>query len=434
MRDEKTEQGKKREQDREDRDRFSAAGLGGEPMQYRKDKYGRDLSVLGFGCMRFTKKGTAIDAEKAEKEIMAAFRAGVNYYDTAYIYPGSEVLLGTVLERNGIRDKVNIATKLPQYMVSSIAGAEKYFREELERLRTDYIDYYLMHMLTDAAQWERLKQMGITEWIREKKAAGTIRNIGFSYHGNTENFLKILQGYDWDFCQIQYNYLDETSQAGAAGLKAAAAKGIPVIIMEPLRGGKLVNLLPAEAKKAMAENRRGWSPAAWAFRWLYNQPEVTVVLSGMNSLEMVQENTETADNARPHELQADDLALLEKVRELIRAGEKVGCTGCRYCMPCPRGVDIPGIFRCYNAMYTEGKADGRFQFAQTVGMTRQPAFATQCVGCGKCEKYCPQGIPIREKLKEADKALRPLPYRIGINAARAFMLRKSRTKAGNAGE
>ena len=399
-------------------------------MQYRRDKYGRELSVLGFGCMRFKKKGNALDLDKAETEIMAAYRAGVNYYDTAYIYPGSEVLLGTVLKRNGIREKVNIATKLPHYMVNSMAGVEKTFREELNRLQTDYIDYYLMHMLTDIAQWNRMKDMGILDWIRKQKEAGTIRNIGFSYHGNAENFLKILEDYDWDFCQIQYNYLDENTQAGVTGLHAAAARGLPVIIMEPLRGGKLVNMLPAEAGKMMRENGRGWSPASWAFRWLYNQPEVTVVLSGMNSLEMVAENVETADSARAGDLTEEDHALIRQVRDLIRSGEKVGCTGCRYCMPCPKGVDIPGIFRCYNAMYTEGKSDGRFQFAQTVGMTRTPAFATQCVGCGKCESHCPQSIPIREKLKEADKALRPLPYRIGINIARAFMLRKGRRSSG----
>jgi len=397
-------------------------------MQYRKDKYGRELSVLGFGCMRFTRKGNAIDVDKAETEIMAAYRAGVNYYDTAYIYQGSEVLLGTILKRNGIREKVNVATKLPQYMVSSLNGAEKIFREELNRLQTDYVDYYLMHMLTDVAQWQRLKEMGIEDWIAQKKAEGAIRNIGFSYHGNTENFLKILEDYDWDFCQIQYNYLDEHTQAGAKGLKAAAEKGIPVIIMEPLRGGKLVNMLPAEARKLMQENDHGWTPAAWAFRWLYNQPEVTVVLSGMNSLEMVAENVATADTARPGDFTEEDCALIEQVREMIRKQEKVGCTGCRYCMPCPKGVDIPGIFRCYNAMYTEGKGEGRFQFAQTVGLTRQPAFATQCIGCGKCESHCPQAIPIREKLKEADRALRPLPYKIGINIARAYIVRKGRKR------
>ena len=397
-------------------------------MQYRKDKYGRELSLLGFGCMRFTRKGTALDLDKAETEIMAAWQAGVNYFDTAYIYPGSEALLGTILKRNGIREKVNIATKLPQYMVSSMNGIEKTFREELDRLQTDYIDYYLMHMLTDLAQWKRLKDLGILEWIAEKKESGTIRNIGFSYHGNSENFLKILEDYEWDFCQIQYNYLDEHTQAGVKGLKAAAERGIPVIIMEPLRGGKLVNMLPPEARKLMRENAHGWSPAAWAFRWLYDQPEVTVVLSGMNSLEMVTENVATADTARPGSLTEEDHALIAQVRDMIRSREKVGCTGCRYCMPCPKGVDIPGIFRCYNAMYTEGKRDGRFQFAQTVGMTRQPAFATQCVGCGKCEKHCPQSIPIREKLKEADRALRPLPYKIGINVVRAFMLRKGRSR------
>ena len=401
-------------------------------MQYRKDRNGTELSVLGFGCMRFTRKGNAIDLEKAEKEIMAAYRAGVNYYDTAYIYPGSEAALGTVLKQNGIREKVHVATKLPQYMMRNLAGVEKTFREELERLQTEYIDYYLMHMLTDVAQWIRLKEMGILEWIREKKASGAIRNIGFSYHGNTENFLKILEDYDWHFCQIQYNYLDEHTQAGAAGLKAAAAKGIPVIIMEPLRGGKLVQMLPPEARKIMEQDARGWTPAAWAFRWLYNQPEVTVVLSGMNSLEMVAENVATANAARAGELSGQDLALIEKVKELIRKGEKVGCTGCRYCMPCPKGVDIPGIFRCYNAMYTEGKREGRFQFAQTVSLTRQPAFATQCVGCGRCESHCPQSIPIREKLKEADKALRPLPYKIGIHVARVFMTRKGNRSAKKA--
>ena len=401
-------------------------------MQYRKDRNGRELSVLGFGCMRFTKNGNAIDLDKAEQELLAAFKAGVNYYDTAYIYPGSEVALGTILERNRIRDQVYIATKLPQYMVSSLAGAEKTFQEELRRLRTEYIDYYLMHMMTDVAQWERLKQMGILGWIAEKKATGAIRNIGFSYHGNTENFLAILRDYDWDFCQIQYNYLDETAQAGVEGLKAAAAKGIPVIIMEPLRGGKLVSLLPAEARKLMAENERGWTPAAWAFRWLYNQPEVTVVLSGMNSLEMVSENITTANETHPGDLTAADFALLDQVKQIIRSREKVGCTGCRYCMPCPQGVDIPGIFRCYNAMYSEGKRDGRFQFAQTVSLTRQPVFASQCIGCGKCEKHCPQGIPIREKLKEADRALRPLPYKVGIQVARMFMVRKGKGKASKA--
>ncbi len=393
-------------------------------MQYREDKYGNKLSMLGFGCMRFTKNGNSIDIDKAEKEIMAAIEAGVNYFDTAYVYSGSEAAIGEIFERNHIREKINIATKLPQYMINNRAGLDKYFSEELSRLRTDYIDYYLMHHLTDVAMWEKLKDVGIIDWIRQKKEAGIIRNIGFSYHGNTDNFLKILNDYDWDFCQIQYNYLDEVSQAGADGLRAAYEKHIPVIIMEPLRGGKLVNMLPEGALKAMRESGRGWSPAEWAFRWLYDQPEVTVVLSGMNSLDMVKENCRIASETEEGSMTVEDFDVLKTVVDEIKAHEKVGCTGCRYCMPCPKGVDIPGIFRCYNAMYTEGKSDGRFQFAQTVGLTEEPSFASQCIQCGKCEKHCPQNIPIREKLKEADKALRPLPYKIGINVVRKFMFRK----------
>ena len=393
-------------------------------MQYRKDRKGNELSILGYGCMRFTKKGAGIDIDKAEKELMTAYNAGVNYYDTAYIYPGSEAAVGEIFERNNIRDKINIATKLPQYLIGNRAALDRYFDEELKRLRTDHVDYYLMHHLTDVAMWEKLKNVGILDWIQEKKQSGAIRNIGFSYHGNTDNFLKILEDYDWDFCQIQYNYLDEVAQAGKAGLQAAAAKGLAVMIMEPLRGGKLVNMLPEAAKEAMQDSGRGWGPAEWGLRWLYNQPEVTVVLSGMNSVEMVEANCRTASEAQAGSLTEADFETLEKVKKAIREKERVGCTGCRYCMPCPKGVDIPGIFRCWNTMYTESKSAGRSQFIQTVGLTREPAFASQCIRCGKCEQHCPQSIPIREKLQEADRDLRPLIYRVAIQAARAFMFRK----------
>ena len=395
-------------------------------MNYREDKHGEKLSILGYGCMRFTRNGNNIDVDKAEKEIMAAVNAGVNYFDTAYIYPGSEVTLGEIVERNGIRDKINIATKLPQYMIGNRDAIDKYFDEELTRLRTDHVDYYLMHHLTDVDMWDKLKAIGIIDWIKDKKESGQIRNIGFSYHGNTDNFKVILEDYDWDFCQIQYNYLDEVTQAGVSGLKAAAAKGIPVVIMEPLRGGKLVNMLPEKAKKIISANERGWTPAEWAFRWLYNQPEVTVVLSGMNSLEMVEENVKTASDAKAGDFTEKDFKLLEEVKKAIKENEKVGCTGCRYCMPCPKGVDIPGTFACYNTMYTENKKAGRFQYAQTVALAKEPAFASQCIQCGKCEKHCPQNIPIREKLKEADKELRPFFYKVGINLARKYMFRKKK--------
>ena len=393
-------------------------------MQYRKDRHGDQLSILGYGCMRFSRKGGGIDIDKTELEIMAAYRAGVNYFDTAYIYPGSEAALGEILARNGIRDKVRIATKLPQYLVRNLASLDRFFGEELSRLRTDHVEYYLMHHLTDIAQWERLKTVGIVDWIAGKKASGAIRNIGFSYHGNTDNFLKILADYDWDFCQIQYNYLDETTQAGVAGLKAAAARGIPVIIMEPLRGGKLVNKLPEDAKRLISGHPRHWSAADWGLRWLWDQPEVTVVLSGMNSLAMVEENVKTASDAEAGAFTDDDRAFLQKIVGIIRTKEKVGCTGCRYCMPCPKGVDIPGIFASYNAMYTENKMSGRAQYFQTVALAATPSFASQCIQCGKCEQHCPQGIPIREKIQEAERALLPWPLRSFVKIGRKFLLRK----------
>ena len=393
-------------------------------MIYRNDKHGEPLSILGYGCMRFSRKGTGVDIEKTERELMAAYRAGVNYFDTAYIYPGSESALGEILERNGIRDNVRIATKLPQYLVRNKASLDKYFGEELSRLRTDRIDYYLMHHLTDIAQWERLKTVGVIDWIAGKKASGAIRNIGFSYHGNTDNFLKILADYDWDFCQIQYNYMDETTQAGVAGLKAAAARGIPVVIMEPLRGGKLVNKLPEDAKRLMAGYSRRWSPADWGLRWLWDQPEVTVVLSGMNSIEMVEENVRIASEATAGAFTDDDRAFLRQILGIIRAKEKVGCTGCRYCMPCPKGVDIPGIFASYNTMYTESKVSGWAQYFQAVALAGEPSFASQCIKCGKCEQHCPQGIPIREKLHEAERALLPWYIKPLVKLGRKFLLRK----------
>ena len=393
-------------------------------MQYRQDRYGNQLSILGYGCMRFPQKLGRIDMAVTEEQLMTAFREGVNYFDTAYIYPGSEAALGEILEKNGIREQVYIATKLPQYLIKDLAGLDRLFNEQLKRLRTDYIDYYLMHMLADATAWQRLKDLGIEDWIAQKRESGAIRQVGFSYHGNADTFCELLDAHDWDFCQIQYNYMDENSQAGRRGLLHAYEKGAPTIIMEPLRGGKLVNRLPDEAMRIFGESELRRTPAQWAFRWLWSQPEVTVVLSGMNSVEMVEANCRTASEAQAGSLTEADFETLEKVKKAIREKERVGCTGCRYCMPCPKGVDIPGIFRCWNTMYTESKSAGRSQFIQTVGLTREPAFASQCIRCGKCEQHCPQSIPIREKLQEADRDLRPLVYRVAIQAARAFMFRK----------
>lgn len=397
-------------------------------MQYRKNKKGEDVSLLGYGCMRFTTKGGRIDLDKAEKEILAAVDAGVNYFDTAYIYAGSEAALGEIVERTGIRSKINIATKLPQYLIANRTAIDKYFAEELSRLRTDYVDYYLMHHLTDYSQWEKLKAIGIKEWIAAKKASGEVRNIGFSFHGTTEMFKKILDDYDWDFCMIQYNYLDEVSQAGVDGLHAAAQKGIPVMIMEPLRGGKLVNLLPESAKKMIAQNKNGWTPAEWGFRWLYNQNEVTCVLSGMNSIEMVLENARIADAGVAGHFTKDDFDFIEKIKAEIKRTEKVGCTGCRYCMPCPKGIDIPGLFRGWNLMYSETKLSGRKDYFQTTVLRKDSSFASACIGCGKCEKHCPQNIPIREMLKKADKDVRPWFAKPIMSIAKSYMLRGEHKK------
>ena len=391
-------------------------------MKYRKDKYGNDISALGFGCMRFQRSGGSIDMKEAEREIMAAIDAGVNYFDTAYIYPGSETAIGEIFAKNNVREKIYIATKLPHYLIKSREGMEKLFKEHLKRLQTDYIDYYLMHMLTDVQTWEKLKKLGILEFLEEKKASGAIRQIGFSYHGNSDMFCKLLDAYDWDFCQIQYNYMDEHSQAGRRGLQYAHEKGIPVIIMEPLRGGKLVNRLPQKALEVFENYPTKRTPAQWAFRWLWDQKEVTCVLSGMNSMEMLADNVQTASETEIGELTQADQAMLKQVVSAINAGMKVGCTGCGYCMPCPKGVDIPGAFAAYNRLASEGKFAGIKEHFMCSAARQDSTAAYNCIGCGKCEKHCPQGIEIRKELKNVQKSLEGPAYRIARKVVELFKL------------
>ena len=383
-------------------------------MKYRKDKYGNEISVLGYGCMRFTKKGTKLIYEKAEKEILEAYNNGINYYDTAYVYSGSEELLGRVLEENKIRDKVYIATKLPHYMIKTIEEAEKIFNEELERLRTDHIDYYLMHMLTDIKSWERLVDMGIIKWLEKKKKEGKIKQIGFSYHGNSDMFCKIIDSYNWDICLIQYNYLDENSQAGKTGLHYAASKGIPVNIMEPLRGGRLVNGLPEKAKKLFSNYPKKMTPVEWSFKWLWNQKEVLCVLSGMNSIEMVKANTGYANEAKVNSFTKEDLELLDKVVEAINEKMKVPCTGCRYCMPCPRGVDIPGCFSAYNDSSSDNLYTGLKEYIMCMVLRNNYTGVSNCIGCGKCEQHCPQHIEIRRQLKSVKRKFENPPLKLVI--------------------
>ena len=385
-------------------------------MQYREDKVsGNKLSILGFGCMRFPR-----DTAQTERMILTAIESGVDYFDTAYIYPGSEAALGAILAKNKKRADIYIATKLPLIICKSADDFDKFFNAQLERLQTDYIDYYLMHMITDTAQWQRFCGWGIEQWLAEKKQAGKIRRAGFSFHGSQDEFLKILNAYNWDFCQIQYNYSDENYQAGKTGLQAAAAKGIPVIIMEPLLGGKLASGLPSEAVKIFARADSTLSPAAWALLWLWNQNEITCVLSGMSAPEQAAENIRTAENARA--LTDSELAVYAHVVNVFNKAYKIHCTGCNYCMPCPKGINIPGCFAAYNTSYAQGFITGMQQFAtSTAVLGKEPHTPRQCVGCGKCEDHCPQHLPIRKTLKAVSARMHNAPIRFAMAIARRFL-------------
>lgn len=410
-------------------------------MEYRKGPGGEMLSTLGFGCMRFEKKGGSIDLDRAQEQLQAAVRAGVNYLDTAYIYGGNEVALGNIFARTDLRGQVNLATKLPQYLIKSPAAPERYFRQQLSRLQTDHIDYYLMHMLSDVASWKKLVRLGIAEWIAEKKTSGQIRHIGFSYHGNTDMFVQILDAYPWDFCQIQYNYVDEHSQAGRRGLEEAARRGVPVIIMEPLRGGSLTDKLPPDALKLFEEyNRKAApavsgipagpdmkgpmpvTPASLALRWLWDQPGVTCVLSGMHTMDMVTENTAAASVSPAGCLTTGERDLIEKVKRCIAAHTLVGCTGCGYCQPCPAGVDIPGVFACYNTCAAEGKKVGRREYMRNTLMRKASSGAGRCTGCGRCRARCPQQIDIPVRLSEAAQALETPLYKGARAVLKLFRL------------
>ncbi len=380
-------------------------------MNYRTDD---NLSILGFGCMRFAKKGPSFDEEEIERELLHAIDMGINYYDMAYIYPGIEDVFGRIMEKCGFRDKIKIATKLPHHMMKDTAEMQKHFDEQLKRLRTDHVDYYLMHMLPDLKTWNSLVDRGALDWLNGLKKEGRISKLGFSFHGNTTLFLELLNAYSWDFCQVQYNYLDENSQAGRRGVEEAYAKGIPVIIMEPLRGGRLVNNLPKGAIQAFNESSRDYTPAEWSFRWLWDQPGVSVVLSGMNSMEMLDENIRIASDATVGSFTDDDRKVIEKVIKAIKEKVKVPCTGCAYCMPCPFGVDIPGSFACYNASYTDNYLVGIREYVMCTSLKAQKSAASLCKECGRCEQHCPQHIEIRKELKNVKKRFENPVFRAAV--------------------
>ena len=387
------------------------------------EKNGDALSILGFGCMRLPTKGGIIDEPRSIAMIHEAIEKGVNYFDTAYIYHAgkSESLLGKAL-LGVLREKVKIDSKLPPFMVKSLDNAKKIMSTQLSRLQTDYIDYYLLHMLTDKPMFDRLVSLGVMEWLEQLKKDGTIKNIGFSFHGGKVDFELILKSYPWDFCQIQYNYLDENNQATKSGLCLAASLGIPVIVMEPLRGGKLVNNLPKKVIKAFQSYDLNRSPAEWALRWIWNHKEVNVVLSGMSNEEQVSENIKTASDAKANSLTEEEFKIFDEVKKVMLEGTKVPCTGCAYCMPCPHGVNIPGCFSSYNDKYLLSDKLARFKYMQTLGaMSVKPSFASQCKECGICESHCPQNIAIRKELKVVSKEMEGILFKPAVKIARKVL-------------
>ncbi len=382
-------------------------------MEYNKHpKNGEEISRLAYGCMRLPR-----DYAEAEREVLHAIERGINYFDTAYVYPGNEALLGKILESNKKRDSVNITTKFPHYLAKKTEDFEKMFQKQLERLNTDRVDYYLMHMLTSRADWDRLVGLGICEWLSQKQQAGQIRNVGFSFHGGRESFKDIVDARDWDICMIQYNYFDENNQAGREGLRYAASKGIPVAIMEPLRGGRLAGRLPDAARRMWEAAQPRRTPAEWALRWLWDQPEVFTVLSGMNSMEMIDQNIAALEGAAPGSLTEDERALFARAREIMIKATAVPCTGCNYCMPCPAGVDIPMCFSVLNDTATTSKFSAKFSYYSRA----KDKWANKCVGCGKCEQHCPQSIKIREELVNVTSTLETFPYGLIKFVCRKFL-------------
>ena len=379
-------------------------------MLYRKvPKTGDELSILGFGCMRLPakKNGSGIDEERAIRQLRYAIDDGVNYVDTApaYHFGRSEKVLGRALE-DGYREKVRLATKLPPWSVRSRGDMDRILDHQLATLKTDHIDYYLLHSLTKES-FSRLKNLGVLEFLDTAKKDGRIRNAGFSSHADLTTFQEIVDAYDWTFCQIQYNYLDEHNQAGTAGLEYAQEKNLAVMIMEPLRGGNLAGPVPEEVKKIWDTSPIKRSPADWALRWVWDHPEVTVVLSGMNNEGHIDENLKAAEDAYPRSLTEEERLRIAQVRDTYGQLMKVGCTGCGYCMPCPAGVDIPGCFSLYNAHYLfPYDRSPKFQyFGRHGGLMGGVSYAGLCRTCGKCEKACPQHLPIRDRLRDVSREM-----------------------------
>jgi len=375
-------------------------------MLYRKmPKTGEPLSILGFGCMRLPVKDRQIDEPRAMRQVRYAIDHGVNYVDTAWPYHGgqSEPFVGRALQ-DGYRQKVKLATKLPSWMIQTRADMERYLTAQLARLATDHIDYYLLHSL-QGASWDHLHNLGVLEFLDRARKDGRIVHAGFSFHGMAEDFRRIVDAYPWVFCQIQYNYLDQKNQAGTAGLEYAAARGLGVIVMEPLRGGNLGVATPPPAIAALwKEAGVQRTPVEWALRWVWNRPEVTVVLSGMNEEAHIDENLKIASSAHAGSLTQDERTLIERVSQTYRDLMRVPCTGCGYCMPCASDVMIPACFEGFNKVgMFGGLEEAKFMHALRMSGVLSggpPGYASQCVACNTCLDKCPQHIDIPQMLAQ----------------------------------
>lgn len=366
---------------------------------------GVQVSALGFGCMRFPvldKDNAKIDEEQASEMIQLAIEKGVNYIDTAYPYhaenfskPGnSEPFLGRVL-KGGYREKVYLATKLPCWLVESRSDMDRILDEQLARLDTEYIDFYLLHSLNKGT-WSKMLKNGALDFLNKALEIGKIRYAGFSFHDDAGLFREIVDAYDWSFCQIMYNYFDEHFQAGREGLEYASKKGLGVIAMEPLRGGALVNGLPEKARQVLSNAVPERSSVEWAFRWLWDQSAVSMVLSGMSTLDQVEENLELAGNVAGRQWEQGERVAIEQVKQILNSLQKVNCTACGYCLPCPEGVSIPRNFELVNEHYMLKDPAAKSRYHAFLGENQR---ASACIACGECLEKCPQQINIPEEMQ-----------------------------------
>jgi predicted aldo/keto reductase-like oxidoreductase len=367
-------------------------------MIYRENgKNGNKISILGYGCMRFPLKAGRIDEPRAISMLKRSIDGGLNYLDTGWPYHAgqSEPFLGRFLEETGLRKELFLATKLPTWLCRTGDDFYKYLNKQLEKLKTTYIDYYLMHMLTSYDSYKKLCDMGLKEYMAEIKTNGKVHNIGFSFHGEKDDFIKIVDDYDWDFCQIQYNILDINNQAGRDGLIHAHKKGLPVIIMEPLRGGSLVRDLPSEVPKMIKDASIQKTPVELFLSWIMNHKEVTCVLSGMSLEEHIDNNLEISSSITG-EISETEQKTVDAIREIFVKRSKIPCTGCGYCIDCPQGINIPRCFEVYNHI-SRGNVIRTLMQVGISGKTLKKA--STCIECGKCEKHCPQSIDIINQLK-----------------------------------